>query len=279
MPFIYLNKMNKVDLQNSLKSLGVNDSKILDSTNKNMMEMLKKITGESKLRYQTDTKTLTNDKDAPVTISKDYKKLVKRPADTESVQAPPTMAAPKSEGGDGGDYEKLIDDLDKEINATKIQSLARGVQGRKIAAKVKMQKEKLKELEDKNIRQKAMGTWAEFSFKKQRSRRWKAEEDAREEEIKRKEEQEEMKEKLKPQEPAEEPQYKKIDKKNVKDMNVKQNKKIPLEKLNTHLESPAPTAVINQQEEKRKKRFLFGTTKITFRRPEDVAKKAKTMLF
>ena len=62
-------------------------------------------------------------------------------------------------------------------------------------------------------------------------------------------------------------------------MNVKQNEKISKDKLNTKVEPVVPTSDFHKLEDKRKKRFLFSNQKITFRRPEDVAKKAKTMLF
>ena len=80
-------------------------------------------------------------------------------------------------------------------------------------------------------------------------------------------------------EPEEPRQYKRINKKNVKDMNVKQNEKISKDKLNTKVEPVVKTSEFNKFQDQRNKRFLFGQTKITFRRPEDVVKKSRSMLY
>jgi len=75
-------------------------------------------------------------------------------------------------------------------------------------------------------------------------------------------------------------EFKKPTKKNMKDMNPKQNKTIPKDKLNTKVETPAPTKAFDDEEDKRKKRFsLFSSKKITFRRPEDIAKKSRALIF
>jgi len=75
-------------------------------------------------------------------------------------------------------------------------------------------------------------------------------------------------------------EFKKPTKKNMKDMNPKQNRTIPKDKLNTKVETPAPTKAFDEEEDKRKKRFsLFSSKKITFRRPEDIAKKSRALIF
>jgi len=79
--------------------------------------------------------------------------------------------------------------------------------------------------------------------------------------------------------PEPDEEYKKINKKNVKDMNPKQNKKFSENVLNTSVSPVVPTSDFKKLDDQRKKRFLFGSTKITFRRPEDVTRKSKTMLF
>jgi len=62
-------------------------------------------------------------------------------------------------------------------------------------------------------------------------------------------------------------------------MNPKQNKKLSENVLNTSVSPVVPTSEFKKLDDQRKKRFLFGSTKITFRRPEDVSRKSKTMLF
>jgi len=81
-------------------------------------------------------------------------------------------------------------------------------------------------------------------------------------------------------EPAEKPTYKHIDKKNVKKMNPKQNENDSTDKyLNTEVKPVVSLSKFKERDERLKNRLKFGRHKITFRKPSDVANRAKQMLF